>query len=46
MSHYEVDILQLIEEIQEKTTGIVPKDLDVFNHYGVFRSLKRGATSV
>ncbi len=46
MSHYEVDILQLIAEVQEKTEGIVPKDMDVFDKYGVFRSWRRGATSV
>ncbi len=46
MSHYEGDILQMIAEIQEKTEGIVAKDIDVFDKYGVFRSWRRGATSV
>ena len=46
MLHYEVDILQLIAEIQEKTDGIVPKDLDIFNRYGVFRSWRCGATTL
>ncbi len=46
MSHYEVDILRLIVEIQEDTEGIVPKELDVFDRYGVFRSWRRGATSI
>ncbi len=46
MSHYEVDILRLILEIQENTEDIIPKDLDVFDRYGVFRSWRRGATSI
>ncbi len=46
MSHFEVEILRIIVEIQEDTDGIVPKDMDVFDRYGVFRSWRRGATSI
>ena len=46
MSHFEASILELIVEIQERDVGIVPRDMDVFDRYGVFRSWRRGATSI
>ncbi len=46
MTHFEVDILRTISDIQENTDGIIPKEIDVFDKYGVFRSWRRGATSI
>ncbi len=46
MTHYEVDLLRIIADIQDRTEGIIPKEMDVFDRYGVFRSWRRGATSV
>ncbi len=46
MTHYEVDILRIIADIQESSVGIIPKDMDVFDRYGVFRSWRRGSSSI
>lgn len=46
MTHFECDLLNVISEIQDKTEGIIPKELDVFERYGLFRSWRRGATSI
>ncbi len=46
MTHYEVDLLRIIADIQETTEGIIPKEMDVFDRYGVFRSWRRGSSSI
>lgn len=38
-------ILELLEEIQMGRCDIIPKEVDVRDAYGVFRSFRRGATT-
>ena len=45
MTAYESDIMDVLEEIQEKRPDLIPCDLDVKDKYGVFRSFRRGATT-
>lgn len=42
---YEGYLFNLLKEIQEKTTGLIPKSLDVEEAYGISRSGRRGGTT-
>ena len=45
MTAYESDIMDVLEEIQERRPDLIPKGLDVKDEYGVFRSFRRGAST-
>ena len=45
LSDFEDDFLEVIEEVQNKHPKLIPEDVDVREDYGIWRSVRRGATS-
>lgn len=44
-SHFELDVLTLLVEVQEERGDLIPAGLDVMDVYGTYRSFRRGATT-
>ena len=42
---YELAIMDRLAAIQEADPNLIPKDMDVYEEFGVSRSFRRGATS-
>ena len=45
MTFYEGDLMDVLEEVQERRPDLIPESLEVREEYGVFRSFRRGATT-
>ena len=44
-SHFEMDVLTILVEIQEERPDLIPSGLDVMDAYGTYRSFRRGSTT-
>ena len=45
MTFLEENLMEVLDEIQEARSDLIPRDLDIREEYGVFRSFRRGATT-
>ncbi len=45
MSAFEGDLMDVLEEIQERRPDLIADSLEVREEYGIFRSFRRGATT-
>ncbi len=42
---YELALMERLQAIQSVNPGVIPPDVEVFEHFGISRSFRRGATS-
>ena len=45
MTFLEGNLMEVLDEIQETRSDLIPRELDIREEYGVFRSFRRGATT-
>jgi hypothetical protein len=43
---YELAIMERLQVVQDTNPGVISADVDIFEHFGINRSFRRGATSV